>query len=348
VSERTKCLDVIRTALDGDKRAELAKAIWSYARPDEPSELAALKVFKVPPEDPRRLSPPPGSEEYEAIERLKNEVAALSKVRPGLPKLLDCNVAQRWIVTEYFPEGTLECSPLRYKGKAAHALGAFRSLVQTVKSLHEEGYVHRDVKPGNVFIRGDELVLGDFGIVYMPNAVRLTKTSERVGPRDYMPPWALHGVRLEKVEPSFDVYMLGKLLWCMVDGRLILPREYHHRPDFDLTKKFAGDPHMFLVNQILDKCLVEEPEKSVSSGDLLIMVGTMLRVIDAGGQLLRAEVPRPCRVCGNGFYDPQVLENNPVPGMRFWVGGSNVVSLSVRVFVCNYCGHVELFKSVPT
>jgi serine/threonine protein kinase len=155
-SERAKSLDQIRSALDGDKRAELATAIWSYARPDLPSELGALKAFKIQPEDLKRLPPVPGSEEYEAIERLKNEIAALSEKRRGLPKLLDSNVEERWIVTEFFPEGTLEHSPFRYKGKPALALKAFRSLVKTVALLHKDDFVHRDIKPANVFIRTND------------------------------------------------------------------------------------------------------------------------------------------------------------------------------------------------
>lgn len=187
-SERAKSLDHIRSALDGDKRAELATAIWSYAREELSSELAALKAFKITPEDANRFSTPPipGSEENEAVERLKNEIKALSQERRGLPKLLDFNVAERWIVTEFFPERTLEHSPFRFKGKPALALKAFRSLVETAALLHKDGYVHRDIKPANVFIRtNDELVLGDFGIVYAPNAAaRVTHKNERVGPRD--------------------------------------------------------------------------------------------------------------------------------------------------------------------
>jgi serine/threonine protein kinase len=129
----------------------------------------------------------------------------------GLPKLLDFNEAERWIVTEYFPERTLEHHPHKYRGKVGPALEAFRSLVQTVAMLHREAYVHRDIKPANVFIRNDdELVLGDFGIVFLPNALdRVTQTGERVGPRDYMPPWANLGTRHEKVHPKDDVYMLA-------------------------------------------------------------------------------------------------------------------------------------------
>ncbi len=76
-AERAKCLATIRTALDGAKDAELAAAICSYARRELPSELGALKVFKIPPEKPATsyaarmaLTPPPGSEEYEAVQRL--------------------------------------------------------------------------------------------------------------------------------------------------------------------------------------------------------------------------------------------------------------------------------------
>ena len=106
--------------------------------------------------------------------------------------------------------------------------------MKTVATLHEKGYVHRDIKPANVFIRNDEeLVLGDFGIVYVPGASdRLTHTDQPVGPRDNMPGWANIGVRLERVEPNFDIYMLGKLLWSMLDGRFVLPREYHRDAEY--------------------------------------------------------------------------------------------------------------------
>ncbi len=179
------------------------------------------------------------------------------------------------IVTEYFPEGTLEQHSSRFRGNAPAALKAFRSLVQTVAALHKEGYVHRDIKPPNVFVRNDdELVLGDFGIVYVPSAAkRVTLTGERVGPRDYMPQWANLGVRPENVEPCFDVYMLGKLLWSMVDGRIFLPREYHNRPEhpeFDLTKTFSGDPHMFLINRILDKCVVEDASRGSDTTSIAV------------------------------------------------------------------------------
>ncbi len=349
--KREWCLGEIRSALDGDRRAELADAIWSFARPDLISELGALKLYKIPPKGSVTASPPQ-REDSEAVERLRNEIVALGRSLSGLPKLLDHSEDQRWIVTEYFPEGTLGDHPHRYRGKVLPALRAFRSLVQTVGDLHKNGLVHRDIKPANVFIRNDnELVLGDFGIVYVPGAPhRLTLSRERVGPRDYMPPWANLGARLEQVKPSSDVYMLGKLLWSMIDGHSILPREYHKDPEyeFDLTKTFPNDPHMHLINAILDKCVVERAEQCLpSAGDLLLVVDDALGIIERGGQFLRKGVPRPCRVCGKGFYQALTLNENPqnkALGLRFWgIGTGDISTVPARPLACDYCGHLELF-----
>lgn len=347
-AERANCLNTIRKALDEDKRAELADAIHSYAHTESPDELGALKIFKIPPET--ETAPAPRSDEYEAVERLTNEILVLRQGRPGLPRVLDSNLKQRWIVTEFFPEGTLEQHAQKFRGNTRSALRAFRSLVNTVASLHKEGYVHRDIKPANVFVRkDDQLVLGDFGIVYVPTAAeRITLTGERVGPRDYMPPWANLGARHEKVEPCFDVYMLGKLLWSMVDGRIFLPREYHDRPDFDLTTTFPGEPDMFLINRVLRNCIVEAPNKCLSSAqDLLLMVDTILRALELGGQLLSEDVPRPCHVCGNGFYrPPELRKHTSTAGIQLWMsgGGTDIEVLGVQVFCCDKCGHVQFFQ----
>lgn len=246
---------------------EFAEAVSDYAREDRPSELGAMKVFsKV------REQGPAG--EAQAANRLREEVEVLRKSRDGLPRLLDFNLHERWMVTEYFPEGTLESDPARYRGNTALALKAFLSLVKTVAQLHADGIIHRDIKPANVFVRKEgQLVLGDFGIVLLPNQPnRLTRTGESVGPHDYMPPWAEVEGRLADVGTNFDVYMLGKLLWCMVSGKLRLQREYFERPENDLTVMFKDDPAMHAVNRILKRCVVERAtDCKTSASDLVLM-----------------------------------------------------------------------------
>jgi serine/threonine protein kinase len=337
---------------DSRGAAEVAEALWNYARPELTEELGALKQFKIPPESSMTLSPTLGSKDAEAVERLKNEIAVLRKGLPGLPRILDFDETERWIVTEYFPGRTLEHHPLKYKGNAVLALKAFRSLVETMALLHKEGHIHRDIKPANVFVRtDDDLVPGDFGIVFSPDVPdRLTRTGERVGPRDYMPPWANLGMRHDEVHPRDDVYMLGKLLWSMVAGHAVLPREYHKHPEyeFDLTKIFPNDPHMHMVNAILDKCVVEQTDQCLPNAEeLLRWTDEAFGVIVRGGQLMREGVPRPCRICGKGFYRPVVFPQvpNALPGLRLWLSGSEIVSLPVSPLACDYCGNLEFFKS---
>ena len=339
VSERAACLLKIRTGLVGDNQGELAEAMWSFSRPDCPSELGAMKVFKIRHD----------STERQALDRLRQEFEILKQNRAGLPKLLDSNESERWIITEFFPKGTLEDNLDKYKGNPALALKAFLSLVDTVTRLHDEGIVHRDIKPANVFVRElDDLVLGDFGIVYVPDQpARLTLTNESVGPHDYMPPWADIGGRLEKVEANFDVYMLGKLLWCMVAGRPVLRREWFRRLENDVTVMFRHNPHAHMINTILEKCVVEQERDCVGIHEVRAMVIAFLSLIEQGGQLLQREVPRPCHVCGHGEYEPESFGDSkdvvPVK-VQFWKD-QEINLRRLEVYACNSCGHVALFRT---
>jgi serine/threonine protein kinase len=161
------------------RTGEFAEAIADYARDERKSELGAMKVFS-------KLRDAGAEGEQQAVNRLRQEIEVLGTGCDGLPKLLDFNLNERWMVTEYFPARSLEYNFSKYKGNVALAFKAFLSLVKTVAALHTEGIVHRDIKPANVFVREDnQLVLGDFGIVYLPNQPnRPTRTGESVGPHD--------------------------------------------------------------------------------------------------------------------------------------------------------------------
>jgi serine/threonine protein kinase len=354
-AERVRNRSDLNAAMLGNDRDRFANALWSYARPDQDAESGALKIFKMPTKSSGIPTPPPP---WVALERLKKEITALGERLPGLPKMLDYDVDERWIVSEFFPEGSYEKHLLKYKGRVLPALRAFRSLVNTVVSLHAKGYIHRDIKPHNIFIRGEELVLGDFGIVFMPgDASRVTALNERVGPRDYLPPWVHLGRRDAEPKPAIDIYMLGKFLWTMIDGRDFLPRELfkHGSYDFDLTRTFQGDPQMYFINKLLDACVVEhEKDCTLTAGEMLGRIDQMIQVAARGAQMLQKDVPRPCQICGDGFYVPEMVFSSNVPPIRngdpvnmtLWVG-NHQTPFRVYPYVCSYCGHLEFFTKSP-
>ncbi len=345
IAERKKHLDKLME-LSGQgfneiRAQQFTEATLGYGRVEHPSELGALKVY-----DPRAAG---ANAEQQALDRLRIEIMVLAQNRSGLPRLLDSNESERWIVTEYYPGGTIEDHSLKYKGNALSALTAIRPLIETVAALHKDSIFHRDIKPANVFIGNDgSLILGDFGIAFLPNLPeRVTLLNESVGPRDYIPPWAETEERLEKVGGNFDVYMLGKLLWCMVAGRLKLTREWFNRPDFDLTVRFQNNLRMHMINAILEKCIHETPDKCLpSAGELLPWVDAHLSVMRRGGQMLRDDVPRPCRICGQGFYKASGVLGLPVSVTAGHPGSwRHEGALYASFLTCDYCGNIELFKT---
>jgi hypothetical protein len=104
--------------------------LWNFARSDTPAELGALKKFKMPSDE--------RNAEKVTLGRLRNVISILNQGKPGLVKLLDANEQDRWIVTGYIKNGSLDRHPGKYRGDAKRSLKAFRSLVETVaRYLHQ-------------------------------------------------------------------------------------------------------------------------------------------------------------------------------------------------------------------
>jgi serine/threonine protein kinase len=306
--------------------AEALLAIMAKVVAQEQAPLGALKVLH-PIADSTAAT--------KARERMAREVEVLKKLEhPALVRILEANPSEQWFVMEYFGRGTLEGHLGRTRGELLTSLARFRPLVEATAKLHGAGFVHRDIKPGNIFVRDDDqLVLGDFGLVINPQQSdpRLTDTYENVGSRDWMPGWAM-GMRREDVRPTFDVFGLGKVLWSLVSGRSRLQLWYHHDPEFELETMFPGNRAMPWARRILDKCIVERERDCLpDAGKVLAEVDLVIDALTHGAQVL-GNIPSRCWVCGIGEYTG-VVRDDPSEFIR----------------TCNYCGHMQSFaKNVHT
>jgi serine/threonine protein kinase len=176
---------------------------------------------------------------------------------------------------------------LRIMEQAAHSLYA----------AHERGFVHRDVKPGNILIRVDGTVkLTDFGIAKAANAVPVTRTGMVMGTAHYIAPEQASG---GEAGPEGDVYSLGIVGYECLAG---------HRP-FRAENAVAvammqvrdeppplPDSVPWRVRQLIETILVKDPNRRYADGAELAAAVAAVRRGEA--------LPTPARLAAQGLRLP--------------------------------------------
>jgi eukaryotic-like serine/threonine-protein kinase len=93
-----------------------------------------------------------------------------------------------------------------------------RQILDGLAAIHDEGIIHRDVKPQNVLIdEGMQAKITDFGVAFATVDPGLTETGMAVGTAAYMAPEQASG---ESVGPQADLYAVGVILYELLTGRL--------------------------------------------------------------------------------------------------------------------------------
>ncbi|TCW64260.1 serine/threonine-protein kinase [Burkholderia sp. SRS-25] len=229
------------------------------------------EVFKV--RDLYNLDAP-----FAALKRVKNpkrharfatEVEAIKRLdHPHIIKLLDHSAldhdasgpSKQYLVMPIADGGDLEACVSRYKDNLDGTLIVARQLTAALRSAHDAGVIHRDVKPKNILFAGmgNDVWLADFGIALLGEQERLTEHGEVAGPWAFMAPELEDGGPLE-VTPSVDVYSLGKVIYYMLTGGAKLPRERLADPSFARQLKSGG--RFDLVRSLLGRMICTLPNR---------------------------------------------------------------------------------------
>lgn len=144
-------------------------------------------------------------------------------------------------------------------------------------AIHAAGLIHRDVKPANVLLSGDDggdhAYITDFGVARnVATESGLTQTGRFVGTLDYVAPEQISG---GAIDARVDVYALGCLLFKLLTGEVPFPK------DGDAARLYAhlNDPppapslYVPEVSMALDDVVIRAMSKSPddrypSAGDL--------------------------------------------------------------------------------
>jgi eukaryotic-like serine/threonine-protein kinase len=153
-------------------------------------------------------------------ERFTAEARTLASLNhPGLITLLDAGIlADRpYLVMELVTGPTLSACIAEEPLLPDRVQDIGHQLTRALAYAHDQGVVHRDVKPSNVLLCGeDRALLADFGIARLIGAVEhYTKTGAAVGSPAYLAPEQVAG---EEVGPAADVFSLGLVLLEALTG----------------------------------------------------------------------------------------------------------------------------------
>jgi hypothetical protein len=124
---------------------------------------------------------------------------------PGVLRVFDADPAEGWLSLEWVPRGSVRDLLRSGQTSALSPIAEWAiPLARAIARVHEQGYVHADVKPANVMLRRpDEAVLGDFGIA------QIIGGPGTPGSAGYVSPERISG---RASDPRDDVYGYGRIL----------------------------------------------------------------------------------------------------------------------------------------
>ena len=243
-----------------------AGVVWA-ARRDEDGAAAAIKVAH-------------GAAPV-LVERFRREVDALARVGPPhVARLLRhgrLDDGRPYIAMERLFGRTLAAYLAALRAAVPPApphpsrvAERARALLAALAAVHAQGVIHRDFKPGNIFLAGPEeqVVLLDFGLARRARAreegeAALTSAGMSVGTPEYMAPEQIRGD--EAVDERADLYAFGVILFEMLTLRLPFGGEGVAVEQAHLALRPPRPSDLAVVPEALEEltlsCLAKEPDR---------------------------------------------------------------------------------------
>jgi len=239
-----------------------------------------------------------------AAAHVRREARAMARLgdHPHIVTVYDIgeDEGRTYIVSQYMAggdvEGLLQAAP-DHRLTVELAMRIAADVCAALEHAHAHGVVHRDLKPGNVWLARDGTAkLGDFGLARATDHARLTQEGRMVGTVAYLPPEQALG---KPPDARSDLYALGAMLYEMVTGRppfvgsdpvAVVAQHLHARPVAPALSNDAVSRELdALILQLLAKAPADRPAGAAAVRAALGRIATVTAVV----------APAPGRAGGN-------------------------------------------------
>jgi serine/threonine-protein kinase len=208
------------------------------------------------------------ADDPELLERFTREAKVVAKMtHPNVVTVFDLGQhtdGSPYIAMEFLDGQDLQKAMRKTPMTLERKVAVIVQVLAGLDHAHQAGIVHRDIKPGNIYILEKEGVkILDFGVARL-HASTMTADGNIVGTADYMSPEQVKGET--KVDGRSDLFSVGCLLFELVTGRrpfradnlmAIFYKITHESPNFELIPGEAGCDALL---PILKKALARRAE----------------------------------------------------------------------------------------
>jgi serine/threonine protein kinase/Flp pilus assembly protein TadD len=231
-----------------------------------------------------KVLPPGALADEEMRKRFRREALALSKLNhPNIATIHDFNTEKDvdFLAMEYISGVTLGEKSLSGASPEAEVVQVGKQAAEALEAAHEQGMIHRDLKPGNIMVTPKGLVkVLDFGLAKLlrpsgtiDKTLTLAGSQALSGTLPYMAPEQLEG---SEVDQRTDIHALGAILYELATGKRPYPQEtpseliqaiLHKQPELPRS---LGAQISKGLERIIFKCLEKEPGNRYASAKELI------------------------------------------------------------------------------
>ncbi|MFD3552019.1 bifunctional serine/threonine-protein kinase/ABC transporter substrate-binding protein [Streptomyces goshikiensis] len=262
---------------------------------------------------------PPGLEDGDRgtlLRRFTGEArAAVTLSHPGIITVHDIvehNGAP--VIVMEFIRGQSLAAAIREQGRlpVRRVAEIGSAVLDALAEAHEARIVHRDIKPDNVLLSKDRVVLTDFGIAHLADVTtKLSHSGMVIGTPQYMPPEQLEGKR---PTPANDLWALGATLYHAVEGRPPFDAEGLHALAIAVfTRPHRPPTQAGPLAPVLDALLTKDPARRANAAEAAALLESVLRGAGAGASTVGAVPPRPVRAPAPVSAPEPVPAPVPVP-----------------------------------